>query len=300
MSRYILPPELRPGDAVALVAPAGAVSHDRLDGAIAHLRARGYDVRPGKHLYGRAGSFSGSAEERFADVEAALCDPAVKALFCARGGYGAVHLLERLDTILASTSPKWLIGFSDISALHAAWLRHGMAAVHAPMARHLTELPYDHPDTVALFDILEGRGHTFEWRTDAPGLQVTAPLFGGNFAVLSGLAATPWDEFALAACENRFILVLEDINEPAYKLDRMMMRLRLSGALERCAALLVGQFTGLDDAVAVDTVRRATAGLPLTVVPGLPVGHSHESNHPLLLGRLATLTADSGVARLSQ
>lgn len=295
----VMPMPLRSGDRVALVAPAGAVRGERIDGAVSALVSQGFTVIEGNALRGCYKSYSAPAIERLADITAALYDPLIKAIFCARGGFGAIHLLPGLESVLRDATPKWLVGFSDISALHAAWLRAGVVSVHGPMARHLTELPSDNPDTVALFSILSGRGAEYEFVTNcADTFAITAPVVGGNMAVLDGLVGTPWDELSMA---DGSLMMFEDINEPLYKIDRMFTRMLLAGIIGRAKALMLGYFSGIDDQSLIsDMIRSRLYDFGLSHIPivdGLPVGHGI-ANSPIPIGCPVTLKVSRGHAIL--
>lgn len=282
----ITPPSLRDGDTIAICSPAGAVDPALFAPAIEALRAQGWQVKTMPHAMERLGSYSGTAADRLADIKSAFADPQVKAIMCGRGGYGAVHLL---DDLAPHVTPKWLIGFSDISALHALMQSRGIASVHSGMLRALAR---DHSgeDSRRLFSLLRGNPVGMELPPhplSRPGY-AEGTLAGGNLSVLSALIGTPYD----ALLPGR-ILVIEDINEPIYKLERMLWQLRLRGVLPRLAALIAGQFTGTEpDANYPDAYRMiadmcAPYSYPLYL--GAHLGH-RSPNRPLLLGAHHRLT----------
>ena len=230
------PQLLKPGDTVAILSPASAVDPALIDGAVKALQSRGFNTKVMAHATGRKGTYSASAGERLDDMRSALSDPAVKAILCSRGGYGAVDMLGRLIP-----KPVWLIGFSDISALHALWQSQGIMSIHGSMARHLAEFPADDPANQALFQILcHGTQPAYSFTTHPLSRQgsVRGQMIGGNLAVLAGLISTPYDMLKPGR-----ILVIEDIAEPIYKVERILHQLRLNGVLENLSGLLVGQFT---------------------------------------------------------
>ena len=238
-----IPKPLVSGDKIVIVSPASIIDPALVDGAVAALAAQGWNPWVAPHALGVNGTMSGSRAERLADMRAALSDADTKAIMCARGGYGAVHLLADLDDALASMQePKWLIGFSDISALHGLWHKHGMASVHGSMARHLALFPADDAPNKALLELLHhGIMPHLQWSTELnynrPG-SATGTLMGGNLAVLSGLIASP---YSLLLPDT--ILFIEDIAESIYKVERMLYQLRLSGVLANLRGLVVGRFT---------------------------------------------------------
>ena len=296
----LIPQALKPGDTVAITSPAGAVNPDYVDGAAAALLARGYEVTVQPHAKGRHFAYSGTVDERLADITGALLDPKVRAVLCARGGYGCVHLLEALDRLPLRDDPKWLIGFSDVSALHALMRRKGIASVHASMARHLATTPADNPDTADLFAILSGSPRPLSF--DPHPLNRTGiargPLTGGNLAVIADLLATPFSVFTPGS-----ILLLEDIGEQIYKVERILYQLRLAGVLDRLAGVIVGAFTDYTVPAHAPDMYPAIAAMlapySFPVAFGAPVGHIPH-NVPLLLGPVAELYVAAGAVTLRQ
>ncbi|MDE6825608.1 MAG: LD-carboxypeptidase [Paramuribaculum sp.] len=295
----IIPPFLQPADRVAIVSPSGAVRDSFIDGAAAALAAMGFSPVVMPHARGSYGSYAASAEDRFSDFSIALLSRDIKAILCSRGGYGAVHLVEKLSRMPLRENAKWIIGFSDISALHALWQFKGMASILGPMGRHLTENPSDHPSVTALRDMLSGSpraveapAHTFNRCGEASGI-----VRGGNLAVLSSLQSTPFCAFIPGS-----ILVIEDINEPIYRLERMLWELRLQGVLAEISGLVCGAFTGTgadrNYASAEEMIRDMTAPYGYPVAFGMPVGHIPE-NMPIMLGSRAQLSVSERGAHLT-
>lgn len=267
------PPILHDGDVVALVSPASAIDPTLIDGAAAALRAEGFIPRVMPHAKGASGSFSASVADRLADFQAAIDAPEVKAIICGRGGYGAVHLLDSLDV----HRPVWLAGFSDISALHALWHSRGVRSIHSSMAKELTrcECPANEANR-RLFRILRsGRMPAIEFEAHELNRCGVARgiLRGGNLAVLDGLAATPYDLLTLPAS----ILVIEDIGEAIYRVERMLMHLKLSGVLDRLHGLVMGQFTDYkpsrDWAEMYPMIAALLGDVPIPVAFNAPIGH---------------------------
>lgn len=295
----IIPDKLKPGDTVCMLSPSGKIQSEYLDGAEARLREWGLNVYRSEHCAGENGRFSGTVAERLADLEEALFNPAVKALFCSRGGYGAVHLLSYLSESEILKHPKWIIGYSDITALHMVWNRAGVASLHAPMARHLTEEPAADAATQALERLLfEGsaaydtRPHLLNRAGYAEGTVV-----GGNFSVLSGLRGTPYD-FSW----KETILFLEDIGERAYHIERMLYNLKLGGVLSRISGLIIGKFTDCPEDVLLgrtvyETVAEMVKEYRYPVLFDFPVGHVKD-NVPLVVGRKASLEVNEKGGRL--
>ena len=294
---FALPPALREGDTVAIVSPASKIDPALIDSAAARLEAEGLRVRVMPHAKGVSGSFSGTAAERLADMTAALEDDRVRCILCSRGGYGAVHLLEGLDRLPERMFGKWLVGFSDITALHALWRRKGVASLHAAMARHIG-MGEAFPSFGAELALLRGAEEPCSWEPHPYNRtgEASGMLVGGNMAVLGGLWGTPF-----FPVREGSILVVEDVAEPIYKVERMMWQLRLSGVLERLGALVVGQFTeyrpSADWQTMEDMLRHCLEGYNFPVSFGAPFGHI-DNNRPLTLGRSATLKVRPGSVTL--
>lgn len=298
----IFPQPLVPGAAIGIISPATIVKPEYIDGAADFLRARGYEPVISAHAKGPAsGSYASGYEERLGDFLDMWRNPDIKAVLCARGGYGTAHLLPALSPQVLRDNAKWLIGFSDISALHAALQTAGVASVHGPMAKHLTLCP-DAFATEALLGILAGHepdyavaGHPLNHPGEASGT-----LIGGNLAVLNGLAGTPYDLLD-SSRHDKVILFIEDVSEKIYAVERMLWRLVMSGALQRVAALIVGRFTDytadrnfpdMERMIESLLQRAGISGIP--VAYDFPVGHVDE-NYPMVEGaqvRLRVSAAD--------
>lgn len=299
---------LKPGDSVAIIAPASIVNPDYIDGAAQFFANHGFNPIVMPHAKGPAdGSFAASLANRTNDIIEAYQNTDIKAILCARGGYGCNRLLQQIPLEVIAQNPKWLIGFSDISALHALSLRAGVVSLHAPMAKHLTLLPDDHYCTHALMRILtEGLpieyvapNHPLNRCGEAQGI-----LVGGNLAVINGLAATPFDPIAFDPKDNGLILFIEDISEAIYAVERMLVRLQLSGLLGNVKALLVGQFTEYKADRNHPDMETMIARLfenvdtPPVIAYGFPAGHT-DDNLPLPLGAIASLSVTSDATTLT-
>lgn len=300
----LIPRPLHPGCKVAILSPASVVKREYVDGAAEFLRTEGLVpiVMPSA-VSEPDGSYAATYEQRLADLTSAIIDPEVRAIFCARGGYGCVHLLEALDALPISADPKWLIGFSDISALHALWQKHGVVSLHAPMAKDMTETPEIYHTEV--MSILRGHmpsytvpAHAYNRLGEAEGI-----LMGGNLAVIDGLAGTPYDPTNAVDTSEGVILFLEDIGEKIYQVERMLYRLHLSGRLSRLRGLIFGQFTEYtadrnhtDMYSMIDALLRRWQ-ITCPVVFDFPSGHV-DHNVPLPLGHRCRLTSTQAAALL--
>lgn len=296
----IKPAPLEKGDRVAILSPASIIKPQNVFSALHVLHRQGWVPYIGNSALNRYGTYAGTDDERYGDLEAAFLDPTTKAIFCSRGGYGVVHLLERLNRLPLRENPKWLVGFSDISALHALLSSHGIASLHAPMTSHFTSFGGEDEDAGALFDLL--RGGNVHYRIPAHEYnrtgKVVAPLVGGNLAVLTGLIKTPFDLFMPGT-----VLFIEDVSEPVYKIERMMYQLRLSGVLSQLSGLIVGRFTeyvpDVDNASMEAMIRNMVEPYNYPVAFNVPVGHV-DHNIPLIESAQVTLSVETDYVIIEQ
>lgn len=260
---------LQSGDTVAVVAPSGPFPADRYQNGLEVLRARGYEIR--EFLPSRTRRYlAGTDEERARSLIEALEDPAIRFIFVARGGYGAMRILPAIDWRAAAASGKVLVGFSDVTALHLALHVHGAHTVHGPVVTRLGEEPSHAIDR--LFDLLEGRlPQPIQGETLVPG-DVTGPLIGGCLSVFSRLIGTPYMPSLKGA-----ILLLEDVGERPYRLDRMWTHLSLAGILDEIAGVVLGDLTACDppggDHGAREVMDELIRALGKPAIAGLPIGH---------------------------
>jgi len=301
-SETIYPAPLKPGDKIAILAPAGPIKSAPVDSAAEVLRSIGYEPVIYPHTFGEFGHFSGTHDERFADLASAFADPDVRAILCARGGYGVVHNLDKLAALPLSQDPKWVIGFSDISALHALMASKGIASIHSSMAKQIALGP-DDPDNATLFEILKGNFPTYTFEPcpyNHPG-HAEGKLLGGNLAVIADLIATPFD-----IIQEGTILFIEDVSEPIYKIERILYQLRLKGILPQLKGLIIGQFTEYkpdDNHPTMEAmIAEALADYPyLPVAFNAPIGHV-DHNVPVVESSNAILdiTNDSVTLKLEK
>ncbi len=290
-------PALPPGSLIAVVAPAGPAAPERVAQVPALYERFGYRCRvfPGCHL--NTGYLAGPDEQRLADLHTALADDEVAAIHALRGGYGCMRLLDGIDTALLQAHPKPLLGYSDITALHALWVRHGLPSLHAPMAASDLLLPgldaAGRADRDALFVLLQRgvqAGEAWSPALDPAGLRVpgvaTGMLVGGNLSLVAALLGTPWAWRVEGA-----LLFLEDINEDPYRVDRLLTQLRLAGVLDAVSGFLLGSFTagGRPEGV----LQQMLGGLGKPVLGGWPAGHG-TPNRPLPLGRPVRMEVPPG------
>jgi muramoyltetrapeptide carboxypeptidase len=285
-SRLTLPPPPAPGARVAVVAPAGACNPADLAAGLEIFRAAGLDPHLDPSVYGRQGYLAGADTDRAAALMKAFLDPAVAAIACARGGYGSMRLLDRLDFLEIARHPKRLLGFSDLSALLWALNRRaGLAGFHGPTVASLAEADRDTVVGLDLFmaddphltlSLARGRVLAAGW--------AVGTLCGGNLTTLCHLMGTPF-----APCFHGAIVVLEDRAEAPYRVDRLLTQLRLGGALDGARAVVLGDFTECGGTAELHPVFEDRLGdLGIPVMTGLPVGHG-PCNLTLPLGLNACL-----------
>ena len=302
----IYPRPLKEGSKIAIISPATVVKAEYVEGACGFLRNRGFTPVVMPHALGPAeGTYAASDSNRVADWLTALSDSDIDAILCARGGYGCVHLVAQTPLSVVRENPKWVVGFSDVSALHALMWKAGVASIHGPMAKHLTLCP-DSKATMALMHLLESglpldyavEGHALNRKGRARGR-----LLGGNLAVLGGLADTPFNLLA-EALNSDVVLFIEDISEAVYRVERMLWMLHLSGVLNKVKGLIIGQFTDYKPDINFGTVEAMVSarmeawglnGVPVAF--NFPVGHV-DYNLPLVEGCMAELEITSKNVKL--
>jgi muramoyltetrapeptide carboxypeptidase len=294
-------PTIRSGARVALVAPAGPLrGEEDLRRAQENARSFGWQPVTGTHVLAREGYLAGSDAARLSDLNAALNDEHVDAVWCLRGGYGAMRLLDSVDYAALRRQPKPVIGYSDITALHAAIsTRCETVTFHGPTARAaLTAFSRSSLDRALSGGDSCGNAPDSE---TLHGGRARGRLIGGNLALLGAVSGTPYEPNYDGA-----ILVIEDVNEAVYRIDRMLTQLRLAGHLARCAAIVFGQFTDIpSDApeesqgarTLIDVLREAAATAGVPCIAGVPVGHLADQ-WTLPLGALAALDADARTLRI--
>ncbi|HEX8361738.1 MAG TPA: LD-carboxypeptidase [Longimicrobium sp.] len=302
----IRPPRLRPGARVSLVAPAGPMAEGAVDRAADRVREWGWEPIVGEHARLRAGFLAGGDEERAADFNAALRDLSNDAIWCLRGGYGTMRILDALDWDALASRPRPVIGYSDNTAIHLAIQRLGAVSFHGP---HPATVEFNAFSRDTLLRVLSEDGPAgilpfpagSAGRAEAltPGT-AEGPLLGGN---LSLVAATLGTRYAIRA--EGALLFLEEVGESSYRLDRLLTQLRLAGVLEAVAGVVIGAFSEAPDEdnpampSPADVLRDRLGDLGVPVAMGFPFGHV-EDNWTLPMGVRARLDADAGTLELLQ
>ena len=273
---------------IRIISPSGVIDPSYIDGAIHRLRAWGSIVSEGAHARDAWGRFAGTDDDRLSDLVMALQDQSVDAILCSRGGYGLQRIIDRIPPV---TKP--VIGFSDITALHQAAGLARQPSLHGIMCKHIATLPEESEELQLFRKALAGE--PLEYRLPNHPLnrfgEAYAPIVGGNLSVLYGLQGTP---FGLSKFSYQFpILLIEDIGERHYHIDRMMRNLRMSGVLAHLSGLIVGQFTDCDEdplmkQTVYETIKEAVADCDYPVIFDAPFGHV-EHNLPLWQHRHASI-----------
>jgi muramoyltetrapeptide carboxypeptidase len=296
---YVAPPALAAGARVALLSPAGPLAGEAdLERAEHNARDLGWEPHAYPHALAREGYLAGDDASRLADLNAAIRDPRIDAIWCLRGGYGSMRILDAIDYDSLSRSPKAIIGFSDITALHlAVRARSNLVSYHAPTGRAMLT-PFSRESLLRATGARDPARDPFAGAPPLTWLQegdASGPLEGGNLALICSLLGTPY-----AARFDGAILVLEDVSEPLYRIDRMLRQLILSGALARVAGLCLGAFTDRGDESdaaprSLDVLfREAATHVRGPVVCDIPCGHIPDQ-WTLPLGARAELSRSRGL-----
>ena len=283
----IIPKYLSKGDTIGIVCPAGFMPYEKAETCISTLRDWGFEVKRGKTLGNQFNYFSGTDGERLDDLQEMMDDPSVKAILCARGGYGTGRIIDQVNFKKFVKNPKWIIGFSDVTVLHShLFKRFNIASLHAPMAAAFNDEEYKNPYVQSLLQALTGvkanysvPGHVYNKKGKAVG-----KLFGGNLSLLNHLIGTTSDVKTAGK-----ILFIEDVSEYIYNADRMLYQLKRSGKLNNLAALIVGGFTDMKDTTTpfgkdiYEVINDIVKEYDYPVCFKFPVSHGKE-NYALKIG----------------
>lgn len=289
------PPYLKPGDTVGIVAPSSFLKEEEISHGLEVINSWGVKIKTGKYLYKKINSFAGNDCQRMADLQDMLDDSEVKAIICARGGYGTLRIIKGLDFSRFRKNPKWIAGCSDITVLHSALSTFGIESLHSAMPRGITTSPEDKISMESLKDALFG--NTLEYDVNPHPMNregsVKGVISGGNLSVLYSLRGTQYDIDTAGK-----ILFIEDVGEYLYHIDRMMTNLSLGHKLSNLKALIIGGMNLMRISgsgyrkKAYTIIREAVSEYCYPMVFGMPAGHIHP-NKTLIMGRKVEIKADS-------
>jgi muramoyltetrapeptide carboxypeptidase len=292
-NQYITPPILAQGALVRIVAPAGKISQNKVYNAINGLYAAGYRVIAGNHVFDEYHQFAGTDNDRLEDLQEAFDDPDCSAILMARGGYGLVRIIDKLDFTGFINNPKWVLGFSDITLLHSQLHLFGFQSIHAAMCAAFTPGENSAQSLASMLNTLQGKPLSYGFAQHHLNRYGSCQgvLTGGNIAILcSGLSSSSDVDTA-----NK-VLFLEDVGEYLYRLDRMMYSLKRAGKLDKIKGLLIGGLTAMKDSEtpfgqdAADIVSHSVAEYDYPVCFGFPAGHQFD-NQALVLGRTVIMAS---------
>lgn len=288
------PSTLKKGDKIGLVAPAGKIEREKITIAKNVLESIGYEVILGKHVYDEHRIFAGTDEDRTSDFQFMLDHEEIKAIICARGGYGCIRIIDKLTFDGFEKHPKLIVGFSDITIFHARLNHLHFGSLHATMPINFVENIADSPSLQKLIDYLDGNLSNYRLPThkfNRSGYS-EAELVGGNLSIICSLNATDYE-----LNTHGKILFLEDLNEDLYRLDRLMLSLKLSGKLAHLDGLIIGGMSDMKDGetpfgkTAYEIIHEAIQEYNYPVIFNFPAGHIDE-NWPLPLGKKVKLVVN--------
>lgn len=286
--KMITPPYLKKGDTIAIVATARKNIEDNLKPAISWLKNWGLEVVIGKTIGLDRNQLAGTDEERAADFQTQLDNPNIKAIWCVRGGYGTVRMIDLLDFTKFKESPKWIVGFSDVTVLHSHLNTMGFQSIHGimPVSVKATEEAKESLRK-ALF------GEHLEYTVPCENMnrmgKATGELVGGNLSILYSL----FGSVSAIDCSDK-ILFIEDLDEYLYHIDRMMMNLKRNGCLESLKGIIVGGMTKMNDNEipwgknALEIIDDITRIYNIPIIYNFPAGHMAD-NHALIFGRQVSM-----------
>ncbi len=297
-----IPPFLKKSDIIAITCPAGFMPKDKITACVKKLQAEGYKVVVGKTVGSKSSNyFSGTDKERLAEMQHYLNDSSIKAILCGRGGYGSGRIIDALNFTKFVQHPKWIIGFSDITLLHShIFTNYKIATLHAPMAAAFANATHNPANIVSLVNALKGEKNSYTTKLNKLNRigKAKGKLIGGNIALLANAVGTASD-----INTKNCILFIEDIGEQLYAIDRMLYQLKRSGKLKNLAALVVGDFSEMQDTdrpfgkTIYEIVSEIVTEYKYPVCFDFPVGHGTE-NVALKVGVKYTLNVNKKGASL--
>ena len=288
--KLVQPPYLQSGDSVAIVAPSGILKHkeSELNMAKALLESWGLKVKIGTHVFSKANHFAGTDSQRAFDLQSQLDNPNIKAIWSARGGYGAVRVLDKLDFSKFRLNPKWLIGYSDITALHNQIHNVGVESLHAMMCTSMSEDMSQYAETVDTFKkALFGESLSYKIESNEKNRlgQASGQLVGGNLTLLHTMLGSN-----STIDTSGKIIFFEEIGEYKYHIDRMLQSLKRAGYFDNCKGLIVGDMSNIKKNTTEwgtsieQLILDALSAYNFPILFDFPAGHE-DDNRALILGR---------------
>lgn len=297
------PPFLKHGDTVCIVSPSGCINPDKIKDAKEELTSWGLNVVTGKNAFAKFNNFAGSDICRTADFQEALDNPRINAILCSRGGYGAIRIIDKLNWKKFAGSPKWIIGYSDITVFHT-YINNVLkiATVHGPMAICFTKLGKESESIGFLRKLIFGEEFIYRFNNTFKLKPCTMDgrIAGGNLSVLFSLSGTGYDNI-----EHNSILFLEDTGEHYYNIDRMINGLRLQKKLNGLNAVVLGSFSDLKDNdipfgnTVDEIVKIAVNNDEIKIISGFPAGHDSK-NYPFISGGRIRISVSGNETAITQ
>lgn len=300
MAQYIRPKSISQGGRIGILSTARAIEQSEIEIAIKEINKRGYEVELGKSIGARANQFAGTDDLRLYDLQWMLDDPNIEAIVCARGGYGTARLLNKIDWTSFRVNPKWIAGYSDVTAFHSTISNLGIMSLHAIMPVNVKDQTSIHAFEL-LLDVMSGKD-SMEYSFPTHPLNIEKSLngilTGGNLSMLYSLRGTPND----IDPENK-ILFMEDLDEYLYHIDRMMQNFELSGFFDKVKGVLVGGMTDMNDNSipygknAEEIVHEHVSRYNIPLYYNVPFGHS-SNNLPIICGAEANITSNGNTVSM--
>ncbi|WP_405574946.1 LD-carboxypeptidase [Winogradskyella sp. Asnod2-B02-A] len=303
-SKLIQPPYLKAGDTVAIVAPSGILKNreGEVQQAVKLLESWGLHAIVGKHVFSKANHFAGTDEERCSDLQSAMDDPKISAIWCARGGYGTVRVLDKLNYTEFKKNPKWVIGYSDITALHNQVHNEGFQSLHALMCVSLTKNLDDIKESVSTFKTAifgHPENYTLKGSSYNRTGETSGELVGGNLTMLHTMLGSKE-----SIDTSGKILFIEEIGEYKYHIDRMLQSMKRAGYFDNLNGLVVGDMskmrknTTLWGTSVEQLILDALADYDFPIAFNVPAGHEKD-NRALVLGKIVNLKVEKNESKLS-
>lgn len=286
MAAFIKPPLIKTGDKIMIIAPSGVVSDDYIQKATEIFESWGIEVVYGKNLFASHNQFAGTDEQRLSDIQHAIDSDEINAVICARGGYGLIRIIDKIQWKKYLKKPKWIVGFSDITVLHASLLSNAIQSIHGIMPINIGDLQIGSKPVEYLGQVLfEG---AIEYNLPGNSLNRAgneeAIITGGNLSLVFALMGTPYE-----INTDRKILFIEDVGEQYYHIDRMMQSMRLAGKFDELKGLIVGGLTEMVDKkrpfgkTPEEIISEIVEEYDFPIIFNFPAGHIKD-NYPLILG----------------